>query len=33
MAGVLTISIWHNVTRDFEGRHPGFAGSTPATRW
>jgi hypothetical protein len=26
---VLTVSIWHNVTRDPEGRHAGFAGFTP----
>ena len=29
----LTVSIWHNVTRDPEGRHTGFSGFTPATRW
>jgi hypothetical protein len=29
MTGVLTVSIWHNVTRDAEGRHSGFGGFTP----
>jgi hypothetical protein len=29
MTGVLTVSIWHNVTRDAEGRHAGFGGFTP----
>jgi hypothetical protein len=26
---MLTVSIWHNVTRDPEGRHAGFSGFTP----
>jgi hypothetical protein len=26
---VLTVSIWHNVTRDPEGRHAGLGGFTP----
>ena len=26
---MLTVSIWHNVTRDPEGRHTGFGGFTP----
>jgi hypothetical protein len=29
MTAVLTVSIWHNVTRDAEGRHAGFGGFTP----
>jgi hypothetical protein len=29
MTAMLTISIWHNVTRDPEGRHAGFGGFTP----
>jgi hypothetical protein len=29
MTGVLTVSIWHNVTRDPQGRHAGFGGFTP----
>ena len=29
MTGVLTVSIWHNVTSDAEGRHTGFGGFTP----
>jgi hypothetical protein len=28
MTAVLTVSIWHNVTRDAEGRHSGFGGFT-----
>jgi hypothetical protein len=30
---VLTVSIWHNVTRDPDGRQPASADSPPATRW
>ncbi len=26
---MLTVSIWHHVTRDPEGRHAGFGGFTP----
>jgi hypothetical protein len=29
MTAMLTVSIWHNVTRDPEGRHTGFGGFTP----
>ncbi|HUZ52975.1 MAG TPA: hypothetical protein VMU94_10665 [Streptosporangiaceae bacterium] len=29
MTAMLTVSIWHNVTRDPEGRHAGFGGFTP----
>jgi len=29
MTIMLTVSIWHNVTRDPGGRHAGFAGFTP----
>jgi hypothetical protein len=29
MTAILTVSIWHNVTRDPEGRHTGFGGFTP----
>ena len=29
MTAMLTVSIWHNVTRDSEGRHTGFGGFTP----
>jgi hypothetical protein len=29
MTAVLTVSIWHNVTRDPQGRHAGFGGFTP----
>jgi hypothetical protein len=29
MTAMLTVSIWHNVTRDAEGRHTGFGGFAP----
>ena len=29
MTAMLTVSIWHNVTRDPQGRHTGFGGFTP----
>ena len=29
MTAVLTVSIWHNVPRDPQGRHAGFGGFTP----
>jgi hypothetical protein len=29
MTGTITVSIWHNVTRDPQGRHTGYTGFTP----
>jgi hypothetical protein len=29
MTAILTVSNWHNVTRDAGGRHAGFGGFTP----
>lgn len=29
MTAMLTVSIWHKVTRDPQGRHTGFGGFTP----
>jgi hypothetical protein len=29
MTGMITVSIWHNVTRDHCGRHTGYDGFTP----
>jgi len=33
MTGMITVTIWHNVTRDAAGRHTGPWDSPPATRW
>jgi hypothetical protein len=32
MNGTITVSIWHNVTRDDAGRHTGYDGFTPGDR-
>jgi hypothetical protein len=29
MTGMITVSIWHNVTRDHSGRHTGYDGFSP----